>query len=122
MSYWKEEFAKKEGTVYIKYFNTREQFGSLDERKDQEWPGITTVDGGTILSQIGQSYSQWVDLNQVDDVRKIRPVGLIAMHHGSEVASSEDSSSSTHSSISFLLSFNPRSAFTVSSARLHRLQ
>ena len=73
---WQAAFAAGPGTYYIAYFSTLEGYGSLDRGKDTTWPGLTTVDGATILSQRGQSYSQWVDLAAVDASRALQPVGV----------------------------------------------
>lgn len=73
---WKARFAAGPGTYRVPYFNTLEGFGSQDPRQDTSWPGISTPDGGTILSQRGQSYSQWVDLSAVDTSKAVLPLGM----------------------------------------------
>lgn len=73
---WQARFAAGPGTYRIQYFNTLEGFGSMDAGQDTSWSGLTTVDGGTILSQRGQSYSQWVDLGRIDESLALQPIGV----------------------------------------------
>lgn len=79
---WAQRFAAGPGTYVVGFFDTLEGYGSMDRAQDRAWPGLTTVDGGTILSQRGQSYSQFVDLADVDASRGILPTGL-SEHPGS---------------------------------------
>ncbi|MDG6217832.1 MAG: penicillin acylase family protein [Candidatus Thermoplasmatota archaeon] len=58
----------------VEYFGTLENFGSLDRSLDKSYE-ITNVNGGTIGGQMGQSYSQWVDLAKVNNSRAILPIG-----------------------------------------------
>ena len=56
-------------------FDSLDGFGSLDPRSDLTVPALTCVDGGTIKSQAGQSYTQYVPLNDVDSARSLLPPG-----------------------------------------------
>jgi len=47
----------------------------MDSNEDQEYPGLSNVDGGTIWSQLGQSFSQSVDLADVNSSLALLPVG-----------------------------------------------
>ena len=58
------------------FLDTLEGFGSLDPVQNQTYTGLQDVDGGTIWSQKGQSYSQWVDLADVDASLALLPVGI----------------------------------------------
>jgi penicillin amidase len=57
------------------WFDSLDGFGSLDPSKDLAPPGITCLDGQTILSQAAQSYTQWVPLDDVDAARTLCPIG-----------------------------------------------
>ncbi len=57
------------------WFDSLDGFGSLDRSQDLAPPGITCLDGQTIKSQAGQSYTQWVPLNDVDSAMTICPIG-----------------------------------------------
>jgi len=57
------------------YFQSLDDFPSLDERYDLSCPSLPCIDGGTIRSQSGQAYSQWVPLHDVDAALSILPPG-----------------------------------------------
>ncbi len=57
------------------YFESLDGYSSLDEEKDLTFPMLTCIDGGTILSQTGQSYSQWVPMHDIDSAQSILPIG-----------------------------------------------
>jgi len=59
----------------LPYMSTLDGFGSLDEQKDITHPALQCVDGGTILSQKAQSYTQYVRLDDADKSMSILPVG-----------------------------------------------
>jgi penicillin amidase len=59
----------------LPYMSTLDGFGSLDEEKDITAPALTCVDGGTILSQRAQSYTQYVRLDDADLSMSLLPVG-----------------------------------------------
>ncbi len=50
-------------------------FASLDRDLDVAVPALSVTDGGTIASQLAQSYTQWVPLHAVDEARSILPIG-----------------------------------------------
>lgn len=56
-------------------FETLDGFPALERDNAVNVPALQCVDGGTILSQRAQSYSQWVPLNDVDAARSILPFG-----------------------------------------------
>jgi penicillin amidase len=56
-------------------FDSLDGFGSLDSRSDLAVPALTCVDGGTIKSQAGQSYTQFVPLDDVDAAQSLMPPG-----------------------------------------------
>lgn len=56
-------------------FDTLDGFGSLAPRLDAAIPALTCVDGGTIRSQAGQSYTQFVPLHDVDAAQSLLPPG-----------------------------------------------
>ncbi len=59
----------------LSYMSTLDGFGSLDEEKDITYPALRCIEGGTILSQRAQSYTQYVPLHAVDESMALLPVG-----------------------------------------------
>lgn len=59
----------------LAWFDSLDGFGSLDRAEDLATPGITCLDGQTLHSQAGQSYTQWVPLHDVDAARTVCPIG-----------------------------------------------
>jgi acyl-homoserine lactone acylase PvdQ len=59
----------------LPYMSTLDGFGSLDDEKDVNMPALQCIDGGTILSQRAQSYTQYVPLHDVDQSLSLLPVG-----------------------------------------------
>lgn len=57
------------------WFESLDGFGSLDPAEDLAVPPITCLDGQTIHSQAGQSYTQWVPLHDVDTALSVCPIG-----------------------------------------------
>jgi penicillin amidase len=57
------------------WFDSLDGFGSLDPAEDLAQPNLTCLDGQTIHSQAGQSYTQWVPLHDVDSAQTICPIG-----------------------------------------------
>ncbi len=57
------------------WFDSLDGFGSLDHREDVSPLGITCLDGQTIHSQSGQSYTQWVPLGDLDSAQTVCPIG-----------------------------------------------
>lgn len=73
---WMDKFSSNgPGKYSIPYFDTLENFGSLDRSLDKTYY-ISNVNGATIGGQMGQSYSQWVNLADVDSSRAILPLGI----------------------------------------------
>ena len=59
----------------LAWFDSLDGFGSLDPSQDLVTPAITCLDGQTLHSQAGQSYTQWVPLNDPDSAMTICPIG-----------------------------------------------
>lgn len=59
----------------LPYMSTLDGFGSLDEGQDVTIPPLQCTDGGTILSQQAQSYTQFVRLDDADRSMSILPIG-----------------------------------------------
>lgn len=57
------------------WFDSLDGFGSLDPTADLPAPGITCLDGQTLHSQAGQSYTQFVPLQDTDSAQTICPIG-----------------------------------------------
>ena len=57
------------------YMSTLDGFGSLDPEKDLTFPALRCTDGGTILSQVAQSYTQYVRLDDADQSMSLLPIG-----------------------------------------------
>jgi hypothetical protein len=58
------------------YFDTLDGFPSLDSARDLRLPDLQCIDGGTILSQRNQSYTQYVPLGDVDSAQALLPIGV----------------------------------------------
>jgi len=59
----------------LPYMSTLDGFESLDPEKDLTFPALRCTDGGTILSQVAQSYTQFVRLDNADKSMSILPIG-----------------------------------------------
>ncbi len=59
----------------LPYMSTLDGFGSLDEARDITFPALKCIDGGTILSQRAQSYTQYVPMDDPDAAMALLPVG-----------------------------------------------
>ena len=59
----------------LPYMSTLDGFESLDPEKDLTCPALRCTDGGTILSQMAQSYTQFVRLDDADKSMSILPIG-----------------------------------------------
>jgi hypothetical protein len=57
------------------WFDTLDGFGSLEATGDLMPPGITCLDGQTLHSQFGQSYTQFVPLHDTDSAQTLCPIG-----------------------------------------------
>jgi penicillin amidase len=65
-SQWNERARNALLETKLPYMSTLDGFGSLDEEKDVTCPALRCIDGGTILSQQAQSYTQYVRLDDAD--------------------------------------------------------
>ncbi len=74
-SRWNERGRQALLETKLPYMSTLDGFGSLDEDKDITIPALRCTDGGTILSQQAQSYTQFVRLDDADQSMSILPIG-----------------------------------------------
>ncbi len=81
-SQWNERAKKELLATKLPYMSTLDGFGSLDEQKDVTHPALRCIEGGTILSQKAQSYTQYVRLDDADQSMSILPPGQ-SEHPGS---------------------------------------
>jgi acyl-homoserine lactone acylase PvdQ len=72
---WNERGKKALLATKLPYMSTLDGFGSLDPEKDVTFPALRCTDGGTILSQVAQSYTQFVRLDDADKSMSILPIG-----------------------------------------------
>jgi penicillin amidase len=72
---WNERGKKALLETKMPYMSTLDGFGSLDPDQDLTCPALRCTDGGTILSQMAQSYTQYVRLDDADRSMSILPVG-----------------------------------------------
>jgi penicillin amidase len=72
---WNERGKKALLETKMPYMSTLDGFGSLDPEKDLTCPALRCTDGGTILSQQAQSYTQYVRLDDADQSRSLLPIG-----------------------------------------------
>jgi penicillin amidase len=72
---WNERGKKALLATKLPYMSTLDGFGSLDPEKDLTLPALRCTDGGTILSQVAQSYTQFVRLDDADKSMSILPIG-----------------------------------------------
>lgn len=72
---WQERARAQVEQQRLGYFDSLAGFGSLDPSADLTVPALTCVDGNTIKSQAGQSYTQYIPLDDVDAARSLLPPG-----------------------------------------------
>ena len=72
---WHEAGKAKLLETKLPYLSTLDGFESLDPEKDLTFPALSCIEGGTILSQRAQSYTQYVPLNGADESLALLPVG-----------------------------------------------
>ncbi|MBI1388297.1 MAG: hypothetical protein GC154_07605 [bacterium] len=72
---WNQAAAAQVQKRSLEYMDTLDGFGSLDRGRNLPVPALRDLDGGTIFSQMSQSYTQWVPLDEVDSARSLLPVG-----------------------------------------------
>jgi penicillin amidase len=72
---WHERGKAKLLETKLPYFSTLDGFESLDQEKDLTLPSLNCIEGGTILSQKAQSYTQYVTLNDADESLALLPIG-----------------------------------------------
>ncbi len=75
VSRWNERGRQALLETKMPYMSTLDGFGSLDEDQDVTIPALRCTDGGTILSQQAQSYTQYVRLDDADKSLSILPIG-----------------------------------------------
>ena len=59
----------------LAYFSTLDGFGTVDAEKDLTYPALSCIEGGTILSQRAQSYTQYVTMRDPDQSQALLPIG-----------------------------------------------
>jgi len=72
---WNERARRELLETKLPYMSTLDGFGSLDEEKDITFPALRCIEGGTILSQRAQSYTQYVVLDGADRSMALLPIG-----------------------------------------------
>jgi acyl-homoserine lactone acylase PvdQ len=72
---WHERAKAKLLETRLPYFSTLDGFGSLDTEKDVTFPALSCIEGGTILSQKAQSYTQYVTMHDADYSQALLPIG-----------------------------------------------
>ncbi|MHC4144833.1 MAG: penicillin acylase family protein, partial [Planctomycetota bacterium] len=72
---WHERAKTKLLETRLLYFSTLDGFGSLDTEKDVTYPALSCIEGGTILSQRAQSYTQYVTMHDADQSQALLPIG-----------------------------------------------
>ncbi|UCG46807.1 MAG: penicillin acylase family protein [Phycisphaerales bacterium] len=72
---WQQQAGAKLLRTKLPYFSTLDGFGSLDEDQDLTVPSLDCIDGGTIQSQLAQSYTQYVPLSNADQSLALLPIG-----------------------------------------------
>ncbi len=72
---WNERARSELLETKLPYMSTLDGFGSLDEDQDITFPALECIEGGTILSQRAQSYTQYVRLDDADKSMALLPVG-----------------------------------------------
>ncbi|MBN2133252.1 MAG: penicillin acylase family protein, partial [Sedimentisphaerales bacterium] len=75
-SQWHERAQQQLLKTPLPYMSTLDGFGSLDEASDITFPALQCLDGGTILSQRAQSYTQFATMGNADSATALLPIGL----------------------------------------------
>jgi len=73
---WFSNFNSTNGQLFVPYYTTLEGFPSLDPAQDFLSALLHDVLTGTIWSQKGNSYSQWVNLADVENSLAVLPTGV----------------------------------------------
>jgi len=74
-SVWNRRAREAVTTRRLGYFENLDGFPSVDRSMDLAVPPLTVIDGGTIASQLSQSYTQWVPMHDPDQAMTILPIG-----------------------------------------------
>jgi penicillin G amidase len=74
-SRWNERGREQLRETRLGYMETLDGFPSLDPSQDVTLPDLKCVDGGTILSERAQSYTQFVPLHDADEALALLPIG-----------------------------------------------
>ena len=72
---WSARARSAVGERTLAYFKSLHGFAPLDPRGGLSMPPLTTIDGNTIKSQVSQSYTQFVQLDDPDRSLSILPIG-----------------------------------------------
>ena len=73
---WLESFRLSTATLALPYGTNLEGFPSLDRSLDVVSAPLSDPEGSTIWAQRGNSYSQWIDLSNVDAALALLPLGI----------------------------------------------
>ncbi len=73
---WQARFSAATAVLALPYGVNLEGFSTLARSDDLESEPLLDPEGTTILSQRADSYSQWVDLFDVDQSRALLPIGI----------------------------------------------
>lgn len=73
---WQERFATTTSTHALPYGANLEGFPTLSRDLDMASGQLIDPEGSTIFSQKGNSYSQWIDLSNVDQSLALLPIGI----------------------------------------------
>jgi penicillin amidase len=72
---WVDDFSATQASPLIEYFDQLGGIPSLDPSVTYQAGPLPCADGGTVQSNLWQSYTHWVDLAAVDSARSILPPG-----------------------------------------------
>ena len=76
VSRWQQNFAASTATLALPYGVNLEGFPTLDRALDLASEPLHDPEGSTIWAQKGNSYSQWIDLSNVDRSLAVLPIGI----------------------------------------------
>ena len=72
---WNLKAHQNQGNNKIGCYIGLEGFPSLDTPKDIELPMLEDLDNGAVHSQLTQSYTQWIPMNEIDSAMSLLPFG-----------------------------------------------
>jgi penicillin G amidase len=72
---WNAKARQQNKNQRLAYFESLDGFHNLDRNNDIAMPDLRCIDGGTIQSQVEQSYTQWVPMQNPDMAKTMLPIG-----------------------------------------------